>query len=227
MLNAWDGSREWNVDLLDEAKGVAAGRGWLAVATNTNCVRFFTTGGCQREVMSYAGPLEWTITKRIVAMKWMDKREVAIMSSIHDATMKEVRSKRGRTKMKPKACLDYNNAMGDVDLSDQYMITYSTARKQMKKYYQKYFHHLLDVAVFNSFVLYKKQGGRSTYLQFILELIQKLIDKYGASTVAPLGKGRRSSSEKPDRLTGRHFPEVNPSSGNKKHASKRCRLLGQ
>ncbi|KAG8232807.1 hypothetical protein J437_LFUL007961 [Ladona fulva] len=54
--------------------------------------------------------------RKLVAMKWMDKRELAIMSSIHDATMKEVRSKRGRKKMKPKACLDYNNAMWDLNM---------------------------------------------------------------------------------------------------------------
>jgi hypothetical protein len=44
---------------------------------------------------------------------------------------------------------------------------YSTARKRLKKYYQKIFRHLLDLTVFNSFVIYRKHGGISMHLQLI------------------------------------------------------------
>lgn len=91
--------------------------------------------------------------KKLMVLKWKDKREVCMLSSIHYASMKTVKDRKGGTKLKPQVSIDYNDAMGGVDLSDQYMITYSTARKRMKKYYQKIFRHLLDLCVFNSFVI--------------------------------------------------------------------------
>ncbi|XP_071453282.1 WD repeat and HMG-box DNA-binding protein 1 [Hetaerina americana] len=57
MMNSWDGSKEWNVDLPEgeEVLAVGAGSGWAAVATDSYSLRFFTTGGCQREVISIPG----------------------------------------------------------------------------------------------------------------------------------------------------------------------------
>ncbi|KAG8238530.1 hypothetical protein J437_LFUL018202 [Ladona fulva] len=159
-----------------------------------------------------------------MAMKWRDKREVCILSSTHDDAMVEVRSRGGGTKRKPQACIDYNDAMGEVDMIDQCIVTYSAARKRLKKYYQKLFHHLLDLAKFNSYVLYKKQGGGFTHLEFRLNLIQAIFLKYGKSTSEKVetSRERRSAVQTPGRLTGRHFPDVNPPSGKRKHGAKRC-----
>ena len=55
-----------------------------------------------------------------------------MISSIHDGEMKKVNVKGGGTKEKPVVCIEYNDAMGGVDLSDQ---SYSAARKRMKKYF--------------------------------------------------------------------------------------------
>jgi hypothetical protein len=90
--------------------------------------------------------------RKLMALKWTDKRYVFMLSSIHDEEMQTVRDKKGGDQQKPKVCIDYNDAMGGVDLSDQYIVTYSTTRKRMKKYFQKIFCHLLDLTVFNSFV---------------------------------------------------------------------------
>ncbi|XP_046384284.1 WD repeat and HMG-box DNA-binding protein 1 [Ischnura elegans] len=57
LMNSWDGSKEWNMDMPEgeEVVAVGAGAGWAAVATNSYSLRFFTIGGCQREVMSIPG----------------------------------------------------------------------------------------------------------------------------------------------------------------------------
>jgi chromosome transmission fidelity protein 4 len=59
LLNSWDGSKEWSVDLPEgeEALAVAAGKGWIAVATDTRNLRLFTVTGTQREVVSLPGPI--------------------------------------------------------------------------------------------------------------------------------------------------------------------------
>jgi hypothetical protein len=148
-----------------------------------------------------------------------------MLSSIHDDEMKTVRDKKGGSKQKPKVCIDYNDAMGGVDLSDQYLVAYSTTRKRLKKYYQKIFRHLLDLTVFNSFVIYMKHGGISTHLRFRMEIIQKLFQKYTGATPPEAMPVRPVTSLPPDptgRFSGRHFPDLNPPTGTRKHASKRC-----
>jgi hypothetical protein len=95
--------------------------------------------------------------------------------------MRNVHDKKGEEKQSPNVCIDYNGAMGSVDLSDQYTVTYST-RKRMKKYYQKIFRHSLDRTVFNPFVTFRKHGGKYTHLQFCMHTEQKLFQKYGETT---------------------------------------------
>nr|CAD7398248.1 unnamed protein product [Timema poppensis] len=59
LLNCWDGTREWQVDL-PEGEGalcVALGEGWLAAATDTRMLRIWTLCGSQREVVALPGPV--------------------------------------------------------------------------------------------------------------------------------------------------------------------------
>nr|CAD7427825.1 unnamed protein product [Timema monikensis] len=59
LLNCWDGTREWQVDL-PEGEGalcVALGEGWLAAATDTRMLRIWTLCGSQREVVTLPGPV--------------------------------------------------------------------------------------------------------------------------------------------------------------------------
>jgi hypothetical protein len=107
--------------------------------------------------------------------------------------------------------------MGGVDLSVQYLVAYSTTRKRLKKYYQKIFRHLLDLTVFNSFVIYMKHGGISTHLRFRMEIIQKLFQKYTGATHPEAMPGRPVTSLPPD-PTGRFSGDISltqPSNRNK------------
>jgi hypothetical protein len=122
--------------------------------------------GLPKDVMNCKlkkGEVAVSYRNKLMALKRKDKRDVCILSSIHGDEMKTVCDKKGGSKQKPKVCIDYNDAMGGVDLSDQYLVAYSTTRKRLKKYCQKIFSHLLDLTVFNSFVIYRKHGGISTH----------------------------------------------------------------
>ena len=184
--------------------------------------------GLPKHVMSKKlkqGEIAASYKDKLMALKWRDKREVCMLSSIHDASVVLVPDRKGGMKSKPKVCTEYNDAMGGVDLSDQYMVSYSSARKRMKKYYQKIFRHLLDLTVFNSYIIYRQQGGKFTHLQFRLHLIGKLIEKYGESVpleAMPVLPVRQPPPDQRERYTGRHFPDFAPPTEKREHASVRC-----
>ncbi|CAH0390384.1 unnamed protein product [Bemisia tabaci] len=58
LLKAWDGSKEWSVELPGEeqAVSVAAGDSWVAVATDARILRIFSLSGCQKQIISIPGP---------------------------------------------------------------------------------------------------------------------------------------------------------------------------
>ena len=65
--------------------------------------------------------------------------------------------------------------MGGVDLSDNLMVHFATARNRLKKYYKKVFRHMLDMAILNAFITYKGKGGKLVRREFILRLVEKII----------------------------------------------------
>jgi hypothetical protein len=79
-------------------------------------------------------------------------KDVCLMSTTHD---KMVQTRiRGQEMEKPKIVIDYNSGMAGVDISDAYL---SQHKERLKKYYQKHFHHLIDICRLNSYLLYKKR----------------------------------------------------------------------
>ena len=137
-----------------------------------------------------------------------------MLRTFQNDNTKEIEDQNTR-KIKPVVCCDYNNTMGCVDLSDCFLSSYPSARKRLKKYYQKQFRHILDLAVLNTHILYKKSGGIIPRLNFILKLVDRVIETYSQEKIQ-IRNGRRSFSDTLLRLTARHFPENIPSKPSKK-----------
>lgn len=114
---------------------------------------------------------------------------------------------------------------GGVDKVDQHLADYPITRKRGKKYYKKIFFHMLEHALWNSFVLYKKKGGLKTHLQFRMDLITKIIEAY-CSTEAQT-KGRPSSLPNPLRMTERHFPDYIPPTDKKENPTRVCQVCSR
>lgn len=93
-------------------------------------------------------------TKNLLAVKWMDKKEVYMLSTMHTSEFATVVRRGGKKIQKPVCVLDYNNCMGSVDKVDMVISTINSTRKSMK-WYRKYFFHLLDICVWNAYCLYK------------------------------------------------------------------------
>lgn len=144
--------------------------------------------------------------KKIMVQKWKDKKDVLMISTLHDKTMKKIQTRHGEAE-KPSCVVDYNQQMGGVDLSDQCLHFYSTSRTRVRKYYMKIFQHFLSLTTLNSFHIYKKLGGKKKRLNFLIELGEKIIEKYAK---LDLVERRRSKTPKPTRLMERHFPSIIP-----------------
>ena len=113
--------------------------------------------------------------------------------------------------------------MGGVDRLDQHVHDYPTTRKRGKKYYKKMFHHILDLSIWNAFVLYKKNGGTKTNLEFRKCLAEDIIKKFHCTQKKA---GRPSLQPGPLRLTERHFPEYIPATEKKAAPTRRCAICG-
>ena len=159
--------------------------------------------------------------KKSMVLKWKDKKDVCVLSTLHDDSMVQVKSRRGKETRKPKAVASYNSNMGGVDLSDNLMVHFSTARNRLKKYYKKVFRHMLDMTLLNSYIVYKALGGKTTRRDFILTLSEKLISKYADEIPASVRRPPRLSV-KPLRLIGRHFPEYCPPTAKKERPTRVC-----
>ena len=73
---------------------------------------------------------------------------------------------------------------------------------------QETFIHLLDMVVYNAFVIYKIQNNTSRQLSdFRLEIIREILTKYGPQRPSTVG---RPSTRASLRLTARHFPSIIP-----------------
>lgn len=161
-------------------------------------------------------------TDNLLAIKWADKRDVHILTSMHYNTMVTVKTKHNEDKNKPGAVVDYNKNMGGVDQSDMLLSSTESVRKTVK-WYKKIFFHLLDLSVLNSHIVYKiKTGKNINLLDFQRELVKALIAKY--KTVQPRSSTRRAEhGHSPLRLIERHFPKMyarNPESN--RITLKRC-----
>lgn len=158
--------------------------------------------------------------RKQMIMKWKDKKDVTMISTIHDNSMVEIQ-KRDKTIQKPAVVLAYNKDMGGVDLLDNLLHFYSLDRTHLKKYYKKIFFHLLNITIVNAYILYTQSGGKKSRLNFTIELAEGLIQKYAAPMDQQV---RRSKGPNVSRFIERHFPAIIPPTPNKEKPTKRCHI---
>lgn len=173
------------------------------------------------------GEMEVLYSDKYTYVHWVDRRDVRMLSSIHnDVVMlntEKTDRKTGVPQKKPSCILDYNNNMGAVDQGDMQLSSLRTGRKSLK-WYKKLFQHILDLSVRNAMILHQIQTGKKLSLEvFRLAVIRQLIGKFHVAKTKPKG-GRPSSEEMPLRLSERHFPTIVPPTDKKKNAARVCRV---
>lgn len=114
----------------------------------------------------------------VVVLKWKDKRDVLMLSTVHTDDIVEVQAENKKTVQKPKAVVDYNNCKAFIDLSDQ-MKSYSSALRRGVKWYRKLAVELITgAALTNSHILYKAiTQDKLQITKFKEELAKNLLQK--------------------------------------------------
>ncbi|XP_051739543.1 piggyBac transposable element-derived protein 4-like [Ctenopharyngodon idella] len=130
---------------------------------------------------STRGSIRWIRDGPLVCVKWMDKKEVSVCSTIHaaytgDRVQRKVKAQdtwRTKTFPCPAPATAYNHHMAGTDLSDQ-LLEYYTAQHKTMKWYRKVFLHFLDIAATNAFILHKELHGNMTRKEFMEQLVADL-----------------------------------------------------
>ena len=98
---------------------------------------------------------------RVLAIKWYDNKPVHLLSSFAGAYPTSAVRRWDKKEKKnvevqcPSAVMIYNKFMGGVDLMDSLIALYRINIRS-KKWYHRIFFHFLDMAVVNSWLLYRK-----------------------------------------------------------------------
>ena len=95
----------------------------------------------------------------MMALKWMDKRPVMMLTTIHDDSF-VTKKRRSRAApggeeeiLKPLVVEEYNKHMGGVHTGSQLQSHYGFAHCTIKWWWQLFF-HLIDLAIVNAYILY-------------------------------------------------------------------------
>ena len=155
--------------------------------------------------------------ENMLALRYQDKKEIYMLSTMHKADTINVRRRNWREDniiQKTKVIDNYNQKMGGVDKNDAIIGNYSCIHKSYK-WYIKIFFHYLEEAIFNAFIIYKNYlpQPKYTFMGCKLEIIRSMLGDAG-SHVEP--------SSEFDPLKGWHFAEVIPATEKKGKSQKRC-----
>ena len=162
---------------------------------------------------------------KMMALRWKDKKDVCILSTVHNASCSVAKTKAGKDVNKLNAVLDHNHTMGGVDKTDHEMTFYPITRKQQKRYYKKIFRHLLEQCMWNAFVLFRQHSDNATpteHASFVSMTVDRIFAEH-MTVAAARTPGRRSASfGNPERLSGRHFVEYLPPTEKKTDPTRKC-----
>ena len=143
----------------------------------------------------------------ILCLKHHDRREVCLLSAIHDANEVLVKNRLGNRVLKPELIVAYNQHMSGCNLADQLMTSYSFLRCNLK-WWRKLFFHLLPLLFNITYILNKMFGNVSLNHEQYLEYIAKYLIDSAIGTATKVPKQSKENGQKVDtekRLSERHF----------------------
>jgi len=178
------------------------------------------------------GDVQFRTCDPITVLVWHDKRNVNMISTLHDASMQvapggKLSRQTGQSVCKPAAVLDYNKHMGSVDKSDQMVLVNSSVRKTLK-WTKKLFFHMLDLSVTNAYILYCKHVKKIKHLNFVKELIQQLVsNSIEEGDITRRARPGRKSADSSSLLRlefnmSKHWPVLIPATGKKQNHRRDC-----
>ena len=154
------------------------------------------------------GQMDYRRRGSVVAVKWRDKKDVFMLSTMHKPQLQHTRG-RYEEKDKPEAVIHYIQNMAGVDQSDR-MISYFPMHRKSHKWWKKAFFHLLTLCTIQTMILFNKHRGskqrKSMPLDQVVKSLVLAIPTFDVP--APAGGGGGGPKVPTFRLQGRHFPSV-------------------
>jgi len=126
----------------------------------------------------------------LTAILWRYKRDVRILTNIHDPPAEGNFCDNNGKAIKPQIVADYNRHMGYVDKTDRMANSYSINRRTWKWTKQLFF-HLFYLAILNSYILFSSLGGKKiSYSDFWDTLLGNLLAHAGheRNVIRPIGR---------------------------------------
>ncbi|XP_064598470.1 piggyBac transposable element-derived protein 4-like [Liolophura sinensis] len=134
-----------------------------------------------KKTLKHKGDMVCQRKGQILAVNWMDRKQVRLLSTISNAGTVEKENHNKVKKTVPNVVIDYNAGIGGVDKSDQMTDQYSCELRS-RKCWRKIVFHLLDRTLTNAYILYKEnsniQGIPMTHLKFTISVVEGLIGGY-------------------------------------------------
>lgn len=133
------------------------------------------------------GEFQFGVNNKTAAVKWMDRKPVCFLSSVHNPRKVSTVLRRQRNGIRievgcPEVVKVYNQSMGGVDKFDQLRECYAVGRRSVK-WWHRIFYYLLDLAIVNGFVMWKlKQPdpAKCHQLDFRINLARQLIGGFSS-----------------------------------------------
>lgn len=175
------------------------------------------------------GDVRFYTANNVLLISWKDKREVNMLTTVHEPKIVDSHSIDYQTKeyvKKPEAVLDYNINMRLVDKSDAMISSIECARKSMK-WYRKLFFHLLDMTTHNAHILHREvTGKKETFEDFVLQLCREIMEQHHPEARKQSRKAgtRGRQTDNPARLTERHFAVFVPPTEKKQFPQRKCKV---
>lgn len=94
------------------------------------------------------------------------------------------------------------------------MVLSTINSRKCLKWYKKLFFHLLDISLYNSYILYQNATDKKQkYNDFHLSLVKQILQKYPQNR-KKVDSGKKYVENLPFRLVDRHFPSKITQAGN-------------
>ena len=114
------------------------------------------------------GAMCWERDAPCLALQWIDNKVVSLLTTIDNANDRVQVDRKTKTAgewstkvvYQPKTVSNYNKYMNAVDRSDQILATNNVLHKCMR-WWKTLFFHLIDIAVVNSYILFKKHQAKN------------------------------------------------------------------
>jgi hypothetical protein len=124
----------------------------------------------------------------LTAMLWRDKRDIYMLTKIHDAPAEGNFCDDNGKAIKPLIVADYSRHMGFVDKEDRMANSYSICRRTLK-WKKKLFFHLLDLAILKRYILLSSRGGKKiSHTDFRYTLGRNMLAQARRTVPRPLGR---------------------------------------